>query len=104
MSSPFMMTVPFLVMADRAYNNSLVETFHIPARKAGVELVIDYRTGDLGLQGHYEDLILVDGNWHVRSLPEKLINATKELAELVAAKSALSGPITGTNTPRSLHA
>jgi hypothetical protein len=32
----------FLVMADRAYNNSRVETFHIPVRKAGVELVIDY--------------------------------------------------------------
>ncbi|WP_341953790.1 hypothetical protein [Salinibacterium sp. TMP30] len=32
----------FLVMADRAHNNSRVETFHIPARKAGVELVIDY--------------------------------------------------------------
>jgi hypothetical protein len=53
----------FLVIVDRAYDNGRVETFHIPARKAGVELVIDYKTKDLGLQGHYEDLILVDGNW-----------------------------------------
>ncbi|GAA1214493.1 hypothetical protein GCM10009655_12200 [Rhodoglobus aureus] len=29
-------------MADRAYNNGRVETFHIPARKAGVEFVINY--------------------------------------------------------------
>jgi hypothetical protein len=79
----------FLVMADRAYNNSRVETFHIPARKAGVELVIDYRAVDLGLQGHHKDLILVDGNWHVRSMPQKLIDATKDLAELEKSRSAL---------------
>ena len=77
----------FLVMADRAYNNGRVETFHIPARKAGVELVIDYKTIDLGLQGHYEDLILVDGNWHVRSMPQKLITATEDLAELENTKT-----------------
>ena len=72
----------FLLMVDRAYNNGVVETFHIPARKAGVELVIDYQVVDLGLQGHYADLILVDGNWHVRSMPDHLINATEDLATL----------------------
>jgi hypothetical protein len=79
----------FLVMADRAYNNSRVETFHIPARKAGVELVIDYKTADLGLQGPYKDLILVDGNWHVRSMPKKLIEVTKDLVYLEKARSDL---------------
>lgn len=77
----------FLVMADRAYNNSRIETFHIPARKAGVELVIDYRAKDLGLQGAYADLYLVDGNWHVRSIPQKLIDATKDLVELEKTRS-----------------
>jgi len=77
----------FLVMADRAYNNGRVETFHIPARKAGVELVIDYKTADLGLQGHYEDLILVDGNWHARSMPQKLIEVTKDLVYLEKTRS-----------------
>ncbi|QYH34591.1 hypothetical protein [Salinibacterium sp. M195] len=77
----------FLVMADRAYNHSRVETFHIPARKAGVELVIDYRSKDLGLQGAYADLYLVDGNWHVRSMPHKLTDATKDLVELEKSRS-----------------
>ena len=80
----------FLVIVDRAYNNSKVETFHIPARKAGVELVIKYRKPDLGLQGHYEDLILVDGNWHVRSMPEDLIYATADLVELKNKKSEMT--------------
>jgi hypothetical protein len=77
----------FLVMADRAYNNSRVETFHIPARKAGVEFVFTYRAKDLGMQGPYKDLILVDGNWHVRSMPQKLIDATKDLVELEKSRS-----------------
>jgi len=77
----------FLVMADRAYNNSRVETFHIPARKAGVELVFTYRAKDLGMQGPYKDLILVDGNWHVRSMPQKLIDATKDLVALEKSRS-----------------
>jgi len=77
----------FLVMADRAYNNSRIETFHIPARKAGVELVIDYRAKDLGLQGIYADLYLVDGNWHVRGMPQKLIDASKDLVDLEKSRS-----------------
>src|SRR5690554_3815406 len=72
----------FLVMADRAYNGSKVSTFHIPARLAGVELVIDYRNEDRGVQGHYRDLRLVDGSWYVESMPENLVEATWDLHEL----------------------
>jgi hypothetical protein len=72
----------FLVMADRAYNNGRIETFHVPVRKLGVELVIDYKVPDLGIQGHYRDLILVDGNWYVRSMPELLITASYDLKKL----------------------
>jgi hypothetical protein len=80
----------FLVMADRAYNNGRINEFHIPARKAGVELVIDYRLDDRGLQGHHRDLILVDGNWHVASMPKGLIEATWELGQLEKNRAKLT--------------
>jgi hypothetical protein len=67
-----------LVLADRAYNGEKEENFQIPARLMGCELVIDYTVTDLGKQGFYEDLILVDGNWYVRWMPEALINASKD--------------------------
>lgn len=36
-----------LTLADRAYNYEKVENFHIPLRKAGAELVIDYEVAAL---------------------------------------------------------
>lgn len=83
----------FLVMADRAYNNGRINEFHIPARKAGVELVIDYKLEDRGLQGHYRDLILVDGNWHVASMPKGLIEATWELGQLEKNRANLTSEV-----------
>jgi len=68
-----------LVMADRAYNGEHIDNFHIPARLLGCELVIDYKKPDLGVKGYFEDLILVDGNWHVNWMPQDLINASGTL-------------------------
>jgi hypothetical protein len=68
-----------LVMADRAYNGEHIDNFHIPARLLGCELVIDYKKTDLGVKGYFEDLILVDGNWHVNWMPQDLINASGAL-------------------------
>ena len=66
-----------LLIADRAYNGEKVKNFHIPVRKRGYELVIDYKKNNLGLQSQFEDLILVDGNWYVTWMPQDLIDATK---------------------------
>jgi hypothetical protein len=85
-----------LVIADRAYNGGTIETFHIPLREMGAELVIDYKSNDVSVQGHYEDLVLLDGNWHVNRIPERLLNATVELESLIkqvtAAKNTLYEP------------
>lgn len=80
----------FLVMADRAYNGGKIHTFHIPARKAGGELVIDYKDEDLGIQGHYRDLKVVDGSWYVASIPDELVEATWELRLLDRDRANLS--------------
>lgn len=71
----------FLALADRAYNNAKAENFQIPARKLGVEFVFDYKDNNLGLQGHYGDLILVDGNWYIKHMPQHLIDAAKDYAD-----------------------
>jgi hypothetical protein len=71
-----------LVMADRAYNGEDIKNFHIPARLLGCDLVIDYKKTDLGVKGYYENLILVDGNWHVNWMPKELIDATDALPKL----------------------
>lgn len=81
----------FTVTADRAYNGEAIENFHIPAAAAGVDLVIDYKKIDLGIQSHYEDLILVDGSWYVNWMPTRLIDASKELRDVeIAVEDAKS--------------
>lgn len=73
-----------IVIADRAYNGEAIENFHVPARKLGCELVVDYKVNELGAKGYYQDLIMLDGNWHVNWIPDNLIAATAELAKLSA--------------------
>lgn len=71
-----------IVMADRAYNGEQIDNFHIPARLLGCELVVDYRSNEVGVQGYFDDLIMLDGNWHVNWMPTDLIDATKNLVQL----------------------
>ncbi|MDR5691819.1 hypothetical protein [Agromyces indicus] len=99
----------FLVCVDRAYNGGTIETFHVPARLAGAELVMDYQRPELGLQGWYEDLFMVDGNWHVRWMPWDMVMAGRDLEELnekvARARGALkaaSRDEEGTRTPEQL--
>jgi hypothetical protein len=82
----------FTVVVDRAYNYESTETFHKPLVKLGVDAVFDYRANDLGIQGHYEDLILVDGAWYVNWMPPGLINVSREAA--IAEKAADEAQIT----------
>lgn len=69
----------FLVLCDRAYNGGDVNTFHIPLRLMGAELVCDYKKTELGEQSAYvdADLILVDGAWYVKWMPQELRDLTK---------------------------
>lgn len=65
---------------DRAYfPNSDAEKFQLPMRSLGYELIGDYRKDQLGLLTQYAGAILVEGNWFSPSMPEPLINATKDL-------------------------
>jgi AcrR family transcriptional regulator len=70
----------FLVLCDRAYNGGSVDTFHIPVRLMGAELVCDYKKTELGEQSAFveADIILVDGAWYVKWMPQKLRDVTKE--------------------------
>ena len=80
---------------DRNYNAGTIDSFAIPMRKLGVDLVIDYKVKDVGVQGHYKDLVMLDGNWHASWMPKKLIDATTDLESLgrqvSAAKDTLYG-------------
>ncbi|MET0861334.1 MAG: hypothetical protein ABW091_09935 [Microbacterium sp.] len=92
----------FIATVDRAYNNGRIEDFHIPARLAGVEFVFEYKKNTLGVQGWYEDLILVDGNWYVNWMPKDLITATAEHRQVSDAIAAASGALT-VSTRRDKH-
>lgn len=61
---------------DRAYSNAKPDVFQLPARALGYKLVLDYKIDQLGRQGSYEGMVLVDGSWFCPALPESLINAT----------------------------
>jgi hypothetical protein len=67
------------LIADRGYlPNALEENLQIPARELGWKLVFDYKTTELGLQKHHAGAILVEGSWYCPSMPEVLINASKD--------------------------
>ncbi|MCY7290121.1 MAG: hypothetical protein LH624_18225, partial [Cryobacterium sp.] len=74
----------FVLVADRAYNGESIETFHMPVARLGLDIVIDYKKTELGLQSHYEDLILVDGTWYVNWMPERLITVSREFVDAEA--------------------
>lgn len=98
----------FLVCVDRAYNGGTIETFHVPARLAGAELVMDYQRPELGLQGWFEDVLLVDGNWYVRWMPWSMIMAGHELRELNERVTRAQGALKAasrqqTRTPEELE-
>ena len=65
-----------LLAADRAYTNLKPNTFALPAKAYGYQPVIDYRLDQLGVQGHVDGAILVEGQLYCPSMPTTLINAT----------------------------
>ena len=64
---------------DRAYTQALPGRFHLPARALGYQPVMDYKSGQLGIQANTGGAILVEGTWYCPALPEPLITATTSL-------------------------
>lgn len=64
---------------DRAYSGALAETFHLPARALGFDLVVDYRVDQPGRQANSHGAVLVEGTWYCPAMPEVLVSATQDL-------------------------
>ena len=69
------------LVGDRAYSQAKAEDFQLPARALGYKVVFDYKIDQLGRQGSYAGMVLVDGTWYSPGIPESLINATLDLPE-----------------------
>ena len=64
---------------DRACTQALPARFHLPARALGYQPVMDYKSGQLGIQANTSGALLVEGTWYCPALPEPLITATTRL-------------------------
>lgn len=67
-----------LVIADRAYNHLLVDSFAAPLSALGHDFVLDYRGDQLGIKAHFEEFILVEGQWYLNFMPTALVNAVRD--------------------------
>jgi hypothetical protein len=61
---------------DRAYTNAKAEDFQLPARALGYRLVLDYKIDQLGVQGEFGGMLLIEGAYYCPSIPEVLVTAT----------------------------
>jgi hypothetical protein len=61
---------------DRAYNNSDPDTFQLPARALGFELLFDYRDDQLGIAAEHAGAVQVEGR--CPHMPAGLVHATKD--------------------------
>lgn len=64
--------------ADRAYNNSVPENFQTPLRQRGAKFLFDYREDQLGAIAQAFGARFVEGALYCTSMPEVLIDATKD--------------------------
>lgn len=69
---------PRYLAGDGLYANAKAETFHLPARALGWQLVLPILDDHTGIQGSADGLILVEGEWYCPSIPQVLIDATKD--------------------------
>ncbi|WP_406406516.1 hypothetical protein [Streptomyces sp. NBC_01643] len=89
---------PGFLAGDLAYNNSEPGEWQLPVRALGFRPVYDYRIDQLGKQAETQGSILVEGTWYCPSMPQPLIDATKDLyterigretwTKLIAARKA----------------
>ncbi len=64
---------------DRAYTDAPPGRFHLPARALGYKPVMDYKTGQLGIQASAGGANLTEGTWYCPVMPEPLVTATTDL-------------------------
>ncbi len=79
---------------DRAYTQALPERFHLPARALGYQPVMDYKSGQLGIQANTSGAILVEGTWYCPALPGPLITATTRLRDHAITRELYDQQIT----------
>ncbi|GGO98778.1 hypothetical protein [Wenjunlia tyrosinilytica] len=72
---------PGYLAGDLAYNNSEPNEWQLPVRALGYKPVYDYRVDQLGQQAGAHGAIMVEGTWYCPSMPQPLIDATKELCD-----------------------
>lgn len=70
---------PGYLAGDLAYNNSEPTEWQLPVRALGYKPVYDYRVDQLGRQAGAHGAIMVEGTWYCPSMPQPLIDATKDL-------------------------
>ncbi len=87
---------------DRACTQALPERFHLPARALGYSPVMDYKTGQLGIQANTGGAILAGGTWYCPALPGPLITATTRLRDH-AITGGLFDQQTAARCPYQLH-
>jgi hypothetical protein len=68
--------------------------FQLPARALGYRPVMDYRTGQLGIQANTGGAILVEGTWYCPALPGPLITATAGLRDHAITRDLYDQQIT----------
>ena len=69
---------PRYLAGDGLYAQQEPDNFHTPAREAGWRLVLPVLDGHLGVQASMEGLLLVEGHWYCPSIPQYLIDATRD--------------------------
>jgi hypothetical protein len=62
--------------ADRAYTHAVHDDFQLPARALGYDLVLDYRTDQLGVRDSYAGALQIEGAWFCPAIPNRLKTAT----------------------------
>lgn len=73
--------VPRFLAGDPLYARADPVKFHAPARAAGWQLVLPILDENLGIQGTYDGFLLIEGHWYCPSIPQHLIDATKDFRE-----------------------
>jgi hypothetical protein len=76
-----------LLAGDRAYSSAKPQDFQLPARALGYQLVFDYKADQLGIQGSYAGMRLIEGAWYCPAIPKVLIEATIDLRKGAIDKS-----------------
>jgi len=71
------------VVTDLGYSQQKVENYHNPTRTLGYEPIMMYKRKDLGVQGTYNGILLIEGTLYGPCIPQPLIDASIDYANKV---------------------